>query len=112
LKDADKIMVSKYFEKLSWQTAFVADRVGMVTPRVICMIINEAFYTLQEGTANKTDINLAMRLGTNYPFGPFEWLEKIGVINVYETLNALYHDTLEERYKICPLLKTEYLKSL
>ncbi len=112
LKEADKSIVLKCFEKLNWQTEFVKDRVGLVTPRVICMIINEAFYTLQEGTANKTDINLAMRLGTNYPFGPFEWMEQIGITNVYETLNALYHDTLEERYKICPLLKTQYLESL
>ena len=112
LKEADKSIVTKCFEKLNWQTEFVKDRVGLVTPRVICMIINEAFYTLQEGTANKTDINLAMRLGTNYPFGPFEWMEQIGIANVYDTLNALYNDTLEERYKICPLLKTQYLESL
>ena len=46
----------------------VEDRVGLVTPRVICMIINEAYYTLEEGTATRGDIDLAMRLGTNYPY--------------------------------------------
>ena len=93
------------------QTDFevVKDRVGMVTPRVIFMIINEAFYTVQEGTASREDIDKGMKLGTNYPFGPFEWLEKIGIQNVYETLEAIYEDTKEERYKICPLLKREYL---
>jgi len=89
----------------------VDDRVGMVTPRVILMIINEAFYTVQEGTASKEDIDSGMKLGTNYPMGPFEWLEKIGVRDVYETLEALYDDTKEERYKICPLLKKAYLVS-
>ncbi len=87
----------------------VNDRVGMVTPRIIAMIINEAFYTVQEGTATKEDIDLGMKLGTNYPFGPFEWLEIIGVRNVYELLEALYEDTKEERYKICPALKASYL---
>ncbi|NVK85126.1 MAG: 3-hydroxyacyl-CoA dehydrogenase [Cytophagia bacterium] len=89
----------------------VKDRVGMVTPRVIFMIINEAFYTVQEGTATKEDIDKGMKLGTNYPFGPFEWAERIGLNHIYETLEAIYEDTKEERYKICPLLKREYLLS-
>ncbi len=87
------------------------DRVGMVTPRVIMMIINEAFYTVQEGTASREDIDMGMKLGTNYPFGPFEWTERIGVHHVYEVLEALYEDTKDERYKICPLLKKEYMRS-
>jgi 3-hydroxybutyryl-CoA dehydrogenase len=87
----------------------VDDRVGMMTPRVICMIINEAYYTVQEGTASREDIDLAMKLGTNYPYGPFEWCKRIGVKHVYELLDALYDDTRDERYKICPLLKKEYL---
>ena len=89
----------------------VESRVGMVTPRIICMIINEAFYTVQEGTATAPDIDIAMKLGTNYPKGPFEFLETIGVKNVYQVLESVYQDTHEERYKICPALKTLYLKS-
>jgi len=98
------------FESLSTDFQIVADRVGMVTPRIICMIINEAFYTVQEGTASPEDIDLGMKLGTNYPMGPFEWLGKIGVSNVYELLEALYEDTKEERYIISAALKQEYLK--
>ena len=85
----------------------VADRVGLVTPRVICMIINEAYYTVQEGTASRDDIDSAMKLGTNYPFGPFEWAERIGVGNVCKLLNAVYADTQDPRYKICSLLVEE-----
>jgi 3-hydroxybutyryl-CoA dehydrogenase len=87
----------------------VGSRVGLITPRVICMIINEAYYTVQEGTANREDINQAMRLGTNYPKGPFEWCDAMGLQNVYEVLEAMYSDTKDERYKICSLLKQEYL---
>ena len=87
----------------------VGSRVGLITPRVICMIINEAYYTVQEGTANREDINQAMRLGTNYPKGPFEWCDAMGLQNVYEVLEAMYNDTKDERYKICSLLKQEYL---
>lgn len=94
---------------IAWER--VDDRVGMVAPRVISMIINEAYYTVQEGTADRESINMAMKLGTGYPLGPFEWAERIGTANVYELLAALYEDTGEERYKICPLLKREYLST-
>lgn len=101
--------LSAIFKELGTAFQIVDDRVGLVTPRIICMIINEAYYTVQEGTAGKDDIDVAMKLGTNYPFGPFEWCQKIGVRNVYELLAAIYEDTKDERYKICPLLKKEYL---
>lgn len=104
--------LEKIMKGLSLDFELVDDRVGMVTPRIIAMIINEAYYTVMEGTATKEDIDLGMKLGTNYPMGPFEWISKWGVANVYEVLDALYEDTKDERYKICPLLKKEYLKVL
>lgn len=87
----------------------VDDRVGLVSPRVVCMIINEAYYTELEGTATREDIDRAMILGTSYPHGPFEWCALIGIRHVYELLVSLYNDTHDERYKVCPLLKKEYL---
>ena len=110
LNPADSAKLAETCAALGTDYLTVADRVGMVTPRVICMIINEACYTLQEGTASIPDIDLGMKLGTNYPFGPFEWANRIGVQNVYRVLQAVYEDTRDERYKICPLLKTLYLK--
>ncbi len=96
---------------LGYETiTLVNSRVGMVSPRIICMIINEAYYTVQEQTAHKSDIDQAMILGTNYPKGPFEWCNQIGIKEVYEVLESLYQDTHDSRYKICPLLKQEYLK--
>jgi 3-hydroxybutyryl-CoA dehydrogenase len=89
----------------------VQDRVGMIKPRTIFMIINEACYTLQEGTAGIEDIDMAMKLGTNYPLGPFEWCDKIGITTVFETLASIYEDTKDERYRICPLLKQKYLRN-
>lgn len=108
----EKPVLEKVMQSLGIEFQVVDDRVGMVTPRIIAMIINEAFYTVMEGTATKEDIDLGMKLGTNYPMGPFEWTDKWGITNVYEVLEALYEDTKEERYKICPLLKKEYLKVL
>jgi 3-hydroxybutyryl-CoA dehydrogenase len=98
-------------QQLNTDFLIVDDRVGLVTPRVISMIINEAYYTVQEGTATREDIDLAMKLGTNYPYGPFEWCKRIGVKHIYELLEAVHEDTKDERYKICPLLKKEYKKA-
>jgi 3-hydroxybutyryl-CoA dehydrogenase len=109
--DKDAPATELLANKLQWNIRVVSDRVGMVTPRIIFMIINEACYTLQEGTASIKDIDTAMKLGTNYPYGPFEWADKIGIKNIYELLEALYNDTKDERYKICSLLKTKYLKN-
>jgi 3-hydroxybutyryl-CoA dehydrogenase len=108
---ADNVNLDK-LKPLGWQNFYKVDsRVGMISPRVICMIINEAYFTLQEGTANKEDIDKGMKLGTAYPFGPFEWCEKIGIKNVYEVLKSLATDTADDRYKICSLLKTDYLRN-
>lgn len=95
---------------LGQEFQLVEDRVGMVTPRILFMIMNEACYTLQEGTASIPDIDLGMKLGTSFPYGPFEWADRIGLEDVYTTLEAVYDDTKDERYKICPLLKTKYLR--
>lgn len=108
-KEKDISVLETKCKELQTKFLIVDDRVGMVTPRVICMIINEAYYTFQEGTASKEDIDMGMKLGTNYPFGPFEWCQRIGLRHVYELLEAVYEDTKDERYKICPLLKKEYL---
>lgn len=110
--DKDEVNATDLLNKLGKEFKRVESRVGMVTPRIICMIINEAFFTVQEGTAEKKDIDLGMKLGTAYPKGPFEWCDEIGVVNVYETLHAVYEDTKDERYKICPLLKSEYLRAM
>jgi 3-hydroxybutyryl-CoA dehydrogenase len=88
----------------------VADKVGLVTPRVICMIINEAYCTVEEGTASKDDIDKAMKLGTNYPFGPFEWCERIGKLSVSTFLESMHRSTGDNRYKVSKLLKSESLK--
>ncbi len=103
--------LEKIAKELGVDFEVIEDRVGMVKPKVLFMIINEACFTLQEGTATIEDIDTSMKLGTNYPFGPFEWCDKIGITNVFETLAAVYEDTKDKRYKICPLLKTKYLRN-
>jgi len=107
LEKNDLNSIEKVCGLLNTKFAIVKDQVGLLTARVICMIINEAYFAIQENIASREDIDLAMELGTNYPFGPFEWCEKIGIKNVYELLCAVYESTKNERYKVCELLKGE-----
>lgn len=103
--EQDRPVLEEICGRLKTKCLVVADQIGMVTPRVICMIINEAFYTLEEGTATREDIDLAMKLGTNYPFGPFEWGERIGLGNVVQLLTAVHQESGDSRYQVCPLLR-------
>jgi len=94
-----------FFIQLGKQISVVQDRIGMVMPRILCMIINEAYFALQEGIASPQDVDVAMKLGTNYPHGPVEWGEKIGLQQVSAVLQALQNDLREDRYRMAPLLK-------
>ncbi|MGZ8544978.1 MAG: 3-hydroxyacyl-CoA dehydrogenase family protein [Flavisolibacter sp.] len=84
-KEASEILFSFFNKTVAW----VPDVPGFITARVISMIINEAFIALEEKVSSREDIDTAMKLGTNYPYGPFEWGEKIGIQNVFNLLNKL-----------------------
>ncbi|PMC37904.1 3-hydroxybutyryl-CoA dehydrogenase [Bacillus sp. UMB0899] len=97
--------VQSMFQLLGIETEVVEDEVGLVFPRILSLIINEAAFALTEGTASAYDIDQAMKKGTNYPLGPFEWCEKIGLDDVYAVLAGLYKQYGEERYRPAPLMK-------
>ena len=91
--------------RLSKEIKIVADEPGLVAARIICMIINEAYFAIGDGVSSKDEIDTAMKLGTNYPFGPFEWAVTIGLENIVELLQKL---TLsDKRYQPAPLLIKE-----
>ena len=87
LTDVNKETAEKIFSCFNKTIEWVADIPGFITPRVISMIINEAYFTLDEKVSTKEEIDTAMKLGTNYPYGPFEWGATIGLKNVYELID-------------------------
>ena len=89
---------------LGWSIREVQNQIGMVTPRILFQIINEACFVLEEATASIQDIDNAMKLGTNYPMGPLAWADKIGLGEVVSTLDAL-SSINPERYRVCQLLR-------
>jgi 3-hydroxybutyryl-CoA dehydrogenase len=100
-----KVQAEKIFSAFNKTAGWVPDVPGFVSARIISMIINEAYFTLGEKVSSKKEIDIALKLGTNYPYGPFEWSEKIGLKNVFDLLTVLSNSN--SRYKPAPLLKKE-----
>lgn len=92
--------VKNIFDALNWKYLFTRDEPGLIAARIIAMIINEAFFTLDDNVSSKKEIDIAMKLGTNYPLGPFEWAEKTGLKNIYDLLMRL--SVNDERYLVAP----------
>ena len=70
--------------------------------RVLVGIINEALWAVAEGVSSPKDIDTAMKLGTNYPKGPIEWADKIGIEKVHTLLNALNETVSDNRFASPP----------
>lgn len=92
-------------QKLNWKYQLVPDVPGMIAVRIISMIVNEAYFGLGEEISSKAEIDIAMKLGTNYPYGPFEWSEKIGLQKIYDLLKKL--SVKDQRYSIAPSMENE-----
>lgn len=87
------------------EAVWVGDSVGLVMPRILAGLANEAFFALGEGLASAVDIDRAMRLGTRYPRGPLAWAELMGLDQVLASLDALAAEHGEDRYRAAPLLR-------
>ncbi|MCA9945837.1 MAG: 3-hydroxybutyryl-CoA dehydrogenase [Ardenticatenaceae bacterium] len=99
------VQAEKFIEGLGYETAVVGDGPGLVRARTICCLINEAASALFEGVATAADIDQAMKLGTNYPYGPLEWGDYLGLDTVLGVMNGLFSEWGEDRYRPSPLLK-------
>ena len=83
----------------------IADTPGLVVARTIAMLINEAADAVQQGVCSEADADKAMKLGVNYPAGPFEWLDAWNVRAVVRLLDALDDYYRGERYRVSPYLR-------
>jgi 3-hydroxybutyryl-CoA dehydrogenase len=100
IKEAASIL-----NELKWAFEVTPDIPGFISARVLAEIINEAYFTLEAGTSTKKEIDTAMKLGTNYPNGPFQWCEIIGIKNVYDLLLEI--SVTDDRYIPNTVLKSE-----
>jgi 3-hydroxybutyryl-CoA dehydrogenase len=83
----------------------MTDVPGLVVARTLAMLINEAADAVQQGVCTPEGADAAMKLGVNYPAGPFEWLEQWNASAVIALLDALDHHYRGERYRVSPWLR-------
>jgi 3-hydroxybutyryl-CoA dehydrogenase len=107
LRTAERSLQSaeQLFKSLDKDTVRVKDAAGLTFPRILSLIINEAARSLEEGVATAEEIDVAMRLGVNYPQGPLKWADQIGLNEVLAVLKGLHRETGDDRYRPAPLLK-------
>ncbi|MDX1600513.1 MAG: 3-hydroxyacyl-CoA dehydrogenase NAD-binding domain-containing protein [Anaerolineales bacterium] len=84
---------------------WIQERPGMVLPRIVCTLANEAAFAYDEGLAEAKTIDRAMRLGVNYPHGPLAWGSKLGWDRVEAVLDHLQREYREPRYRASPAVR-------
>ena len=90
---------------LGLHAEWVRDGCGLVLRRMVCQLVNEAAFAVGEGVGSPDDVDAGMTLGLNHPRGPFEWADLIGADKVLETIDGLWEERREERYRAAPLLR-------
>ena len=102
--EATAQFVEQAAKRMGKETVTVNEFPGFVTSRISALVGNEAFYMLQEGIGTPEEIDKAIKLGLNYPMGPFELADLVGLDTRLNNLRYLY-EKLGEKYRPAPLLE-------
>ena len=92
-------------ERMGKTPVRVKDWPGFVANRLLMPLINEAAFALSEGIATAEAIDQVMKLGCNFPMGPLELADLIGLDVCLDILEVLHGDLGETKYRPCPLLR-------
>lgn len=99
------VQSEQWLRVLGFNPQRVADTPGLVVARTVAMLINEASDAVHQGVCNPQGADDAMKLGVNYPAGPFDWLALWGAAPVCQVLDALDAHYRGERYRVSPGLR-------
>jgi 3-hydroxybutyryl-CoA dehydrogenase len=96
-----------WLQALGFAPQRLSDTPGLVVARTLAMLINEAADAVLQGVCDPAGADAAMKLGLNYPAGPFEWLAAWNVPGVMRVLQALDAEYRGERYRLSPWLRRQ-----
>jgi 3-hydroxybutyryl-CoA dehydrogenase len=101
--DETYALIQEFCSKIDKTTVLAIDTPGFIVNRILCPMINEAIFLVQEGV-QPTDIDTAMKLGTNQPMGPLTLADFVGLDTLLYILQLLHRELGEDKYRPCPLL--------
>jgi 3-hydroxybutyryl-CoA dehydrogenase len=95
----------EFFQACGFHGEWVGDAPGLVLGRIVCQLVNEAAFAIGEGVGAGADVDAGVTLGLNHPRGPVEWGNRIGLAQVLATIDGLFEELHDPRYRAAPALR-------